>query len=726
VTPIQGPPPMPESAESDDDEDDDDFDEDGDNAAMMGKDAWKRSSFNEDHGLTHDMIGRKMSFLKRAGSIAMDNKTRLKHLVMTITETEESSPGMVDASWFLSDKPLADTDNKNEQEDEDEDDKEEEEENEEVDGQQRHGFIDWSFMRRKRPSVSIKKKKKEKRLHKYLRQVSLSKPRSSASIERLRRISRGDELDPSTAESEYEPRDEKPEEGGEEAEEARLPPGVTSWRSDSASRRGPSSNRHTSTRSGEGLPPRTRPVASTPVATVPSDDEEDEDGYAQEAQEYLYESNTNVRRTPLLSPLRTKSKTTKSTKNITSRHTKKFQVELAEKQREALRAIEMKKIQEEEKRELEMQELKAQRAAAAEKRMKDREKKLGAFRSPKKAASGEGWLPDELNKKRMEERESKLYKFASPKELPSGDPSDDADERGGAIEAHDEESTLQKQQSISREVLQRKAERLPENATYCALRLQSSSTHKLVLDVKGASTSRGAPLCLSAQTVASGGESANSSRSRSPKKAASPPSRVLVANQMFLLDAKSGVVAPHYLAKQAPGKIRKTHQFIVTVRDGVPEKEDAAVVTWTPLQGSSGQELKGGFEAGNKLKIGRSYSEISVHQQWVLTEEGFLASKLPPGGIATNSTKRVAKPDASTSSATPPEVAGDINAFVLGMPSTYTRIFPSDGVELVLVSRKSPRALRWEVALPDSAESRSAHGSAAAQIATQGGGGTFI
>ena len=103
---------MPESAESDDDDDDDDFDEDGDNAAMMGKDAWKRSSFNEDHGLTHDMIGRKMSFLKRAGSTAMDNETCLKHLVMTITETEESSPGMVDASWFLSDKPLADTDNK--------------------------------------------------------------------------------------------------------------------------------------------------------------------------------------------------------------------------------------------------------------------------------------------------------------------------------------------------------------------------------------------------------------------------------------------------------------------------------------------------------------------------------------------------------------------------------------------------------------------------------------
>ena len=48
----------------------------------------------------------------------------------------------------------------------------------------------------------------------------------------------------------------------------------------------------------------------------------------------------------------------------------------------------MKKIQEEEKRELEMQELKAQHAATAEKRMKDREKKLGAFRSPKKAASG--------------------------------------------------------------------------------------------------------------------------------------------------------------------------------------------------------------------------------------------------------------------------------------------------------------------------------------------------
>ena len=106
---------------------------------------------------------------------------------------------------------------------------------------------------------------------------------------------------------------------------------------------------------------------------------------------------------------------------------------------------------------------------------------------------------------------------------------------------------------------------------------------------------------------------------------------------------------------------------------------------------------------------------MGLHQQWVLTEDGLLASKLPPMGISSFSVTP-SKKGVSQGSALEAEAGGvvggggeeatpgDINGFVLGMPSTYERIFPSAGVEMVLVPRDSPRAIRWEVAFSPGAE----------------------
>ena len=94
---------------------------------------------------------------------------------------------------------------------------------------------------------------------------------------------------------------------------------------------------------------------------------------------------------------------------------------------------------------------------------------------------------------------------------------------------------------------------------------------------------------------------------------------------------------------------------------------------------------------------------MGLHQQWVLTEDGLLASKLPPSkkGPSQESALEAETGGGVTGGGGGDEIVvapGDINGFVLGMPSTYERIFPSAGVEMVLVPRDSPRAIRWEVA----------------------------
>ena len=637
VAPSAGPPPVP-PPQADSDEEDSDEDGGGSGGGGGGDDvrSGPSPSFNEGDSdiLRISMLGRKMSFMRREESLARRGTESKKddekqHVVRTITETTRVVSGMIRG------KPTAGTirptdgeegekeekENTEDDEDDGEDLDEDLDEDDEGGQKQEHrpSIIDWSFMRRKeRASVDIKKKKKEKRLHSLLRKVSLSKPRSSASIERLRQMSRGTEA---------------------------------------------------------------------------TDLEVD-----MEEQRTEQTSKKHERR--------------KETTHIKPKNVDKFNIELANHQREALKSIEMKRRADEEKEKLTMESAKAERAEAAQKRMEEREAKASRFRSPKKSPPVKQGLPKSLAQKRVDEREIKLGKFSSPKKSPSSGEvprklKESAEEEEGEPGHSPEEIMPASEASEASEAMRmRRSEKLPDGAPSCTLQMQSTSSHKLVLDIKEASTRRGAPVVLSEPQRGS----ELSSRSRSPKRSASPAhsrsasssassssllNRALVPNQTFLLDAKTGVVAPHHTGRKLPGNIRKTHEFIIAVKDGVPDKVDAAVVTWTPHQ-LNGQELKGGFETIKASKTApRKGSMIALNQQWVLTAEGFLASKLPPGGVSTNLEDRAGAAEAGRGA-----VAEDINAFVLGMPSTYTRIFPSAGIELVMVPRASPRALRWEVVLP--------------------------